>query len=62
MLIVKFEKCLIFSKTKFKKLNSEIIYYYPKLKVEFQKNYKIHFKEKNLMNDLFLYTVKNLVI
>ena len=49
-LIVKFEKGkLNFFKNEIqKKLNSEIIYYYPKLKVEFQKNYKIHFKEKIL--------------
>ena len=41
-LIVKFEKGkLNFFKNELKKkLNSEIIYYYPKLKVEFQKNLK----------------------
>ncbi len=60
-LIVKFEKGKInFFKSELKKkLNSEIIYYYPKLKVEFQKNYKIYFKEKNLMNDyIFVYSEK----
>lgn len=60
-LIVKFEKGkLNFFKNELKKkLNSEIIYYYPKLKVEFQKNLKIYFKEKNLMNDyIFVYSKK----
>ena len=49
-LIVKFEKGKInFFKSELKKkLNSEIIYYYPKLKVEFQKTTKYILKKKIL--------------
>jgi|TARA_B100001094_G_C18102647_1_gene756643 hypothetical protein len=60
-LIVKFEKGKLnfFQNELKKKLNTEIDYYYPKLKIKVHSSFKMYFKEINLMNDyIFVYSEK----